>query len=306
MTRLCTPRFVAAMAAGALWAGVSFAGDTSAAGGQDWFRGETVRPTEVAMADAPPATGRDFNPPPPPAAPPRRMGPGGAQAQSDFPDDQVHDWVMANARCANSRATFHRAERELDETIRTTQWTFEQSKEYLEAQAAEKEAYNAYTAERQKALQSVIDDPQYQAALQLRDEMGTRIAHLRASKGGLPHDMLLAMASQKLQFATDAHNLESAALDKDDALKDARQKLVQANGKVSELRAHFDLSVRTNPQILQARRNLEDARVALITAEAYLNATSAATAVATDYSYYRHRWDGLSSSAWPNWGPYGY
>ncbi|HEY8750318.1 MAG TPA: hypothetical protein VIM11_20205, partial [Tepidisphaeraceae bacterium] len=228
---------------------------------------------------------------------------------SDFPDDQIHDWVVANARYAHDRAMFHRAEKDLDNSIRQAQFSFEQSREFSDSHAAEKRAYEDYNAERQKALQSVLSDPKYTAALQLRDEVGNKLASLRAmNKSELPREVLLTLASLKLQYASDAHALESAALDKDDALKEARRKMVEASTRVTGMRTAFDVSVRSNPQILQARRNLEDSRVALITAEAYLNGAALAGSIATDYSYYRHRWDGLVGPTYGAgaWGPYGY
>jgi hypothetical protein len=205
---------------------------------------------------------------------------------------------------------FHRAEKELNDAFRQAQFTFEQSKEYIESQAAEKRAYEAYDAERQKALQSALADPKYSAALQLRDEVGNKLSRLRAmNKTELPREVLLALASLKLQYASDAHAIEAAALEKDDALKDARRKMVDASSRATTLRNSFDASVRDNPQILQARRNLEDSRVALITSEAYLNGAAVAGSIATDYSYYRHRWDGLAGPTYGTgaWGaPYGY
>src|SRR5579871_6718819 len=97
--------------------------------------------------------------------------------------------------------------------VRTAQLAFEQSKDYQDAVAAEKQAYEAYTAQRAKALQSVVTDPKYLAALQLRDETGTKLKNLRAMHTGeLPKEVTVAMASLKLQYATDAHNMEAAAL----------------------------------------------------------------------------------------------
>jgi hypothetical protein len=275
----------------------------------DWFRQQPVQPVTESAPGAPGNAGRDFGQPPPPVAPPFVQG--GPQqngsARSDFPEDSVHDFVLASAGAARSRALLHLAEDHLTETIRNSEFMYEQSPEFREAAAAEKRAYDAYTAERQKALQSVLTDPAYVAAIQLRDEMANRIDKLRAMSkpGPVPREDLLAAASQKLQYASDAHNMERDALDKDPALQEARQKMVQASARVADLRAVFDNSVRMNPQIVQARRNLEMARVELITAEAYYSASAAASAVATDYSYYRHRWDGLASppiTASPSWG----
>lgn len=278
---------------------IALLAQTAPSTGQDWFRGSSP-----ALAP----TQGDFNPqtsaPPPPAPMPQRANT--RNSGSDFPEDTVHDWVMANARAAYSRAMLRRAERELDDAVRDVKLSFEQSSDYRKASADETAAYDAYTAERKRALESLSRDPKYQACLDLRDETGRSIARLRAMhKSEMPHEILIALASQKLQYATDAHAMEAAVLDHDSALRDARQKMLDASAKVASMRAEFDASIRSNPHILEARRNLEDARVATVASEAYLNAASIAGATATDYSYYRHRWDGVSSGGYA-WNPYGY
>jgi hypothetical protein len=303
------PVSVASMVLGMALTGAR-AASADAPSDQDWFRGQPVRPA----GDVGPANngGRDFDQPPtqvaPPIAPnnPRQNTAG--QGQSDFPDDAVHDWVIATARSARSRAMLHLSEKQLNDAIRDAQFTFEQSREYRDATASEKAAYDNYTAERQKALQSILKDPKYQAATRLRDEVSDQIEHLRAlsKPSQVPREELLALASQKLQYASDAHNMERDALDKAPTVQDARQKMIQASAKTAELRTAFDNSIRMNPQIAQARRNLDMARVELITAEAYYSAAAAASEMATDYSYYRHRWDGLASPVVSPWGAGGY
>ena len=310
MARLRSPAVMApmfvgtAMFLGTLGAGVGLGADTRpSSSDQEWFRDQPVRPPQDGGNPAT-SVGRDFGPA---AAPmPAPAAAANAANTSDFPDDEVHDWVVASARAAHSRAILHRSEKELNDSVRDAQFSFEQSRDYHDAAAEEKRAYDAYIAERQKALESVVTDPKYKAALSLRDQLADQIAYMRAHSkpSEVPREMLLALASQKLQYASDAHAMESAALDKDPDLKDARQKMVQASAKVSQMRAQFDASIRFNPQILQARRNLEDARVALITAEAYRDAAAAAGAVATDYAYYRHRWDYVHQN--DSFGPYGY
>ena len=304
MRPLRKPLVAAPMVMGMILAGFADLSRAQQAGGGEWFRDQPVGPN---TAPAPNQPGRDFGQQP---AQPGPMGniQGYGAGQSDFPIDQVHDWVVASARAARSRALLHLAEKQLTDSIRDAQLSFEASRDYREAALAEKQAYDRYNAERQRALQSVLNDPKYVVAIQLRDELGDRLAKLRVMSKPMPppREDLLAMASQKLQYASDAHNMERDALDKDAAVQDARQKMVQASARVSELRASFDSSIRINPQIAQARRNLDMARVDLITAEAYYSAAAAAGAVATDYSYYRHRWDGLAAPVVAGFGPYGY
>jgi hypothetical protein len=303
------PLSVASMMMGMAFIGVGSAAADSPSD-HDWFRGQSVRPAGEAGAEANGA-GRDFDQPGAQVAPPMAQNNGrqNSTGQSDFPEDSMHDWVVASARTARSRAVLHLVEKQLNDTIRDAQWTFEQSREFRDATAAEKQAYDNYIAERQKALQSVVTDPKYQSAIRLRDDLGDQIARFRAgSKPGIiPREELLALASQKLQYASDAHNMERDALDSNAVVQDARQKMVQASARTAELRAAFENSIRMNPQIAQARRNLDMARVELITAEAYYSAAAEASQLATDYSYYRHRWDGLASPVIaPGWGTGGY
>jgi len=311
MRAMRMPRSMASIVVGLGLTAMGTAAAADAPTGPDWFRPQPVQPASDP-ATAPANSGRDFGQPLLPVAPPP-FAAGGPQQnganRSDFPEDPVHDWVVASARAARSRAMLHLAEQQLTDSIRDSQFTFEQSQEFREASASEKQAYDAYTSERQKALQSVLHDPAYVAAIQLRDEMASRIEKLRAMSkpGPVPREDVLEAASLKLQYASDAHNMERDALEKDTAVQDSRQKMVQASARVAELRAAFDNSVRMNPQIVQARRDLDNARVELITAEAYYSAAAAAGAMATDYSYYRHRWDGLASPVVGGvWGTTGY
>lgn len=313
MARLGRSLWVAPIVIGTVLGGVSWAADTRPSGGDQPYPAQSAGPQDQGGNNAT-SVGRDFGGPPPQIAPPPAAlnAPAVPQVQTDFPADTVHDWVVASAIAAHSRAMFRRAENELNLSVRDVQLNFEQSQEFQQAKAKEKQAYDAYTSERQKALQSIVNEPKYKAAMDLRDEVGDQIAHLRAYAGkdrDIPREQLLTLASLKLQYASEAHSMESAALDKDQSLKDARQKMVEAASRVAQLRTEFDQSIRNNPQILQARRNLEDARVALITNQAYLSAAATAGYLATDYAYYRHRADYLQSYdryGWDFWGPAGY
>jgi hypothetical protein len=105
-----------------------------------------------------------------------------------------------------------------------------------------------------------------------------------------------------------------SALGADDNLKAARAKMVDASKHLSDLRAQFDYSLHDNPEVLVARRNLEDARISVIEASALAASASIASDYAVNYSYYLHRNDnggvygpygggnGLVGYASPYWG----
>jgi hypothetical protein len=305
MTRLpYRIQIAAAIAAMALSSATSARADVT--NGNDWFRGANGAMTPQAQQ-----MGGDFGPQNGPPPPQQQSSSRSRSSASDFPDDAVHDWVLASARWGYARAAFRRAEMDLDNVIRTAQLNFEQSTDYTQAVAEEKRAHDTFTAERNKALKDVVSDPKYLAALRLRDETGDQISRVRAeNKDAVPANITLALASQKLRYASDAHSLEVAALENADSVKAAQTRLMQASSKVISLRQSFDNSVRNNPQILEARRTLEDTRLAVAGTEAYVNAAHDAAQLATDYSYFRHRWDGLASPVYaggygPNYG-FGY
>jgi hypothetical protein len=289
---------VAPVSLGFMFAGVSKAADTRPANDRDWFRDEEpVRPGDREGARERPTEIRGD----------QRYAQRGGDEGSNFPGDNLQDWVVANARAAHARAMFHRNEHDLTAAVRDAQFTYEHSKDFKDAQSAETQAYNDYTAARQRALADVVKDPKYIETIRLRDQLGDLIQRRRANKD-INHEELLAIASQKLQFASDARAMEMQALDQSQELKDARKKLVDASSRLTAMRQQFDDSVRSNPQILAARKNLEDARVALITAQAYLDGATAAGGLALDYAYYRHRYDfthtydvGLEGLRYPWW-----
>src|SRR3954471_21340240 len=92
----------------------------------------------------------------------------------------------------------------------------------------------------------------------------------RRSRHGLMLDELISMATLKMSYAVDIRAMEADALNAEPGVKDAQDKLVAAGSRVATLRARHRDSLREDPDILMARRNLEDARVARLSAEAYL------------------------------------
>ena len=239
----------------------------------------------------------------------------GNEGPEDFPSAEIHDAVVANARAATARAMYRRAESVLHAGVRDAVRGFEQSRELREAQAAEDRAYEALQDARREALRDVVDQPKYQAMQDLRETLTQRIADRRegAAMAMAPPpvaaaapaarlvstnevrpragDDVLAMASLKLRVGADARELERGALADNDKVRRAREDLVEASAKVAELRENFDRTLRTNEDLRQARAELEDARIARVTAETYLKGADLAAGRALDFAYYLHRYD---------------
>jgi hypothetical protein len=222
---------------------------------------------------------------------------------SDYPFPEINGYVVAQARLATARAIFRRAEIELSIVFRNAQHSFESSQAFQDALREERTAYENLNAARRKALQSLGADLRYQRLAALRTDLSEQIGQRRAAHD-ITQDEIVVMAKLKLSYAVDMREMEAVALSNDGGdVKAAQDRLVAAGSKVATLRARYDDSLRTNPEIIAARRNLEDAQIVKITAAAYLDGTELSAAQALDYAYYLHRRQGynISADAW-GWG----
>ncbi|HZK79955.1 MAG TPA: hypothetical protein VFC46_02790, partial [Humisphaera sp.] len=200
---------------------------------------------------------------------------------------------------ARARAVELRAQSELGGTIRGVQRHFEHSDDYIKAAAEEKQAYADYTTARQKAISTVAGDPKYHALCMLRDELADQIAAKRHAKN-VSADEIAVMATLKMQYASDARTMEVSAMNVDDRVKAAREKMERASRHLVALKARFEDAIHDNPEVALARRVLEDARIAVVESSALACSAGIASSYAINYSYYLHRNDTGSP-----FGPYG-
>jgi len=223
----------------------------------------------------------------------------GGWEQGGFP---ASDWRMAvdaNARTVWARQQYHRSQEELGTAIRNLQLQFEASAECTDMVNAEKQAYDDLLAARKAALQPVFNDPAYKANVQMRQEMAAQIAELRYRKDIKAED-LVPYALAKLGYAAAATAMEANALLSDTRVRDAQDRLVVAGRKLADLRARFDLSIRTNPELVSIRKQVEDLRISFLTASAFRDGAVFTAEAATAYSYHR---DYLQSIT-PGYGGY--
>jgi hypothetical protein len=107
-----------------------------------------------------------------------------------------------------------------------------------------------------------------------------------------------------MNYSADARAMEQLALDTDAEAKDAQTKLRQAAARVSDLKTDFDEALRNDRDLLAARRNLEDARVARLTAAAYLKGASIAAEEALDFAYYLNRYSRYNGAGYQDYRDY--
>ena len=232
-----------------------------------------------------------------------RRSPYASGSYGDYPFTEMNSYVVAEARLATARALFRRAETELSIAFSNAQHDFEASQAFQDALRDEKTSYDNLNAARRKALQSLGTDLKYQRLAALRADLSEQI-HMRRAAHDTTQDEIVVMATLKMSYAVEMREMEGVALGNDGGdVKAAQDKLVAAGSKVAALRARYDTSLRSNPEIVTARRNLEDARIVEITAAAYLDGTALSAEQALEYAYYLHRRQGynISQDAW-GWG----
>jgi hypothetical protein len=231
-------------------------------------------------------------------------------APRDFPSGAVHDAIDSNARATFARLQYQRLQSAMDIRVRQIQYEFEHSQEMADALKAEQQAWDDYVAARRAALKSVVDDPKYQANVALKNEMGDKIAEVRAAYDDHVDHMrpirdrhigaaveqakmkeVTDMAYVKLDYAQVATDMEVAALKNDGKVADARTKLMSAGARVQGLRDGFDRQLRGNQELATLRGKIADARIASITAETYRNGTVEAANEALDYAYWKNRYN---------------
>jgi chromosome segregation ATPase len=205
-----------------------------------------------------------------------------------YPSAEMNAYAAAMARAATARALFHLADSELSQAYRAAQKAFDNSAEYRQALREEKDAYENLNGARAKALSTLSSDDKYQRLAALRQDLTERLDDLR-SRRGMSQQEIIAMANLKMSYSTEMRSFETVALNNEPAVKQAQDRLVAAGQHVSELRQRYSDSLRVNPEILVARRNLDDARIAKLTAEAYLHAAMTNGSYALDYAYYLYR-----------------
>ena len=223
--------------------------------------------------------------------------------QNEYPAEDVHVAVESHAKLAQARATYHRLQDALNQSINLVQYNFEHSPDMLDAQKMEQQAWEDYQAARATALKSVKADPVYQANMALKQDMGSRIQETRAiydartpadknaavAYNEVKMNKIVTMAYAKLDYAQVVSDMEVVALKADSKVADMRSKLMTAGTKVKTLKDAFALSVRNNTELAALRGKIDDARIALISAEAFRDGAVQAANTALDYAYYKNR-----------------
>ena len=250
-----------------------------------------------------------YPPGPPPQDPYRGYG-------SDYPAVEVQAVPIARAQSVRARLERDLIQTNLHRWIDRSWDDFLHSKEYQELAATEKRALEAYHKERDRVLKSLADDSNYQTLKSMIGDLSQKLDDERYSTDRISSadaiENMMAIATVKLGYAATASAMETAAMNADGAVQDARNKLIEASAKARDSRKGFDRQVRRDPEFLARRGRMEEANIDYVVASAFLESAIIARTIALDYAYYVHWWDqykysGMSGYGYPYYGNgYGY
>jgi hypothetical protein len=189
-----------------------------------------------------------------------------AQSDRHSTAPAVYDMAPVVARAAVADAQYDRAVADIAGITAGLRRQFENSSEYLSAQHELDAAKLAYTDASAPVLDALLRDPSYHKLIEQRTQL-----EIALSDPGLNSDQRLDLATRKMQIATLASNMEMDALNNDPAAHDARIRLIAAQQTFADLKSNFETSLDAQPDLIAARRNLENARINSIGANAYLD-----------------------------------
>jgi hypothetical protein len=256
--------------------------------------GAVVLTAAMAAGAAPPA-----NPSPAASAPGQTVAPvqtlAPVQAASvdrpditDFPQRLAGEIPDAAARKTYTRMMLWRATADLSNTFTRMRFEFEHSSDQKELIAQEQDAFSAYQSARNAVLARLATDTDYQAVVELRDELDRRITDLQKIEGITP-DSIAPLAEEKMNYARTASAMEAKALAQDPQVDAAREQFVAAGTRLAQARRDFDEQLHYHPAVEAARTNVADAKVAAATSAAYSNTLVRVSNVAMNYAYFLHR-----------------
>lgn len=208
---------------------------------------------------------------------------------TDFPAAQVAAVPPAMAAAAAARTELGLSRLDLNARIAHVRRDFEQSSNYRTALIEEKKAWRDVQSARDAALQSLRASPTYRRLAQQRDLVDARLVDLRSDPFASP-DLLLTAAQEKLRYARTLSSMESAVLENDEQLQEARQRLYEAGRRLQKLRRDLERQIQNDESLQATRQNIRRQRVDVVAAESFLNGAIAARNIAMDYAYHLHRY----------------
>src|SRR5688572_11793342 len=162
---------------------------------------------------------------------------------------------------------------------------FEDSEEYRSIRAEIEQRQDAIRASREQALAPLMDDPQYEALLELQAQIEAQIkAEHRAAEPDL--EKIRGMSELALAYARQRREMEAGLVGADSSIEASQDQLRDLADRQREMEAEFDRQIRNDEELGTMRDEIEQFRVAYLAAGAYYDSVVRSADFAADFAYY--------------------
>ena len=202
-----------------------------------------------------------------------------------FPLDLVSLVAPARARYVALHWTYLQTRRQIKLRVDEMRNELERSPEFRDLARQRDEASRALEQARRSAVASLQDDPQYQALIDLEDQLAQRIAAAHKSSDR-DLEAVRAMAEVALNYARQRREMESGLVRNDSEISSAQQRVRELGEQTRALEQEFDVNVRSDPQLVALRQDLPLLKTEYLAAGGYYDSVVRSANVATRFAYF--------------------
>jgi chromosome segregation ATPase len=189
---------------------------------------------------------------------------------NNIPEVSEKPMKDAKLRLGQSQGRLERAQDALAKVIGDLRKQAETAPELSESQAAIKQAQSDYEAATAPILEKVRSTSAYQKALDDKKKAAQRVQDLQAESSD-NQDQITQAARIVLDKGRAVTQLETAAVAADPKAADLKARLAAANARLLKQRHDLDESIKVNPQVVEARKEVEAAQSELPPVQAAYN-----------------------------------
>ena len=223
----------------------------------------------------------------------------------NFPLDLAGLVAPARERYVGMKYSYELARDRLSDRTAELRRSFEDSEEYRSLRQEMDEVQSAIRASREQALAPLMDDPQYEALLELQAtvEAQIRAAH-RAPEPDL--EKIRGMSELALAYARQRREMEAGLVGTDSSIQSSQDRLREMADRQNEMEAEYQRQVRNDEELGVMRDEIEQFRVAYLSAGAYYDSVVRSADIAADFAYYNALARAGASFGGGGYSPYGY
>lgn len=202
-----------------------------------------------------------------------------------FPVDLVSLVAPARARYMQLHWTYLQTHRRIKLRVDEMRNDLERSQEYRELHRQRDAAIRALEDARRSATAALQDDPQYQALIDLENQLVDKIAQAHRSDDR-DLEQLKAMAEVALNYARQRREMEAGLVRNDSTIGDAQQRVRDLGEQTRTMEDLFDMSIRNDPELLSLRQQLPLLKTEYLAAGGYYDSVVRSANVATRFAYF--------------------